>query len=101
MRLQSGASVAAFAAAVSAKSLADVCTLSNVKSALPSNGTLLGINLILSILIIWLIHHFYYKMLKDEQLSAFIWRRIAHLFYLQQLIVTAFGISCFITFGKV
>jgi hypothetical protein len=40
-------------------------------------------------------------MLKDEQLSAFIWRRIAHLFDLQQLIVTAFGISCFITFGKV
>ncbi|KAJ5532751.1 tannase [Penicillium frequentans] len=30
----------------SAKSLADVCTLSNVKSALPSNGTLLGINVI-------------------------------------------------------
>lgn len=46
MRLQSGASVAAFAAAVSANSLSDVCTLSNVKSALPSNGTLLGIELI-------------------------------------------------------
>ncbi|KAJ5631117.1 uncharacterized protein N7484_011217 [Penicillium longicatenatum] len=30
----------------SAKSLADVCTVSNVKSALPSNGTLLGINVI-------------------------------------------------------
>ncbi|KAJ5669789.1 Tannase [Penicillium macrosclerotiorum] len=46
MRLQSGAFVAAFAATASATSLADVCTLSNVKSALPSNGTLLGINLI-------------------------------------------------------
>ncbi|KAJ5659698.1 hypothetical protein N7507_006149 [Penicillium longicatenatum] len=30
----------------SAKSLADICTVSNVKSALPSNGTLLGINVI-------------------------------------------------------
>lgn len=45
MRLQSGVSVAAFAAAASARSLSDVCTLSNVKSALPANGTLLGINL--------------------------------------------------------
>ncbi|KAJ5711455.1 Tannase/feruloyl esterase [Penicillium malachiteum] len=33
-------------AAVSAKSLDDVCTLANVKAALPSNGTLLGINVI-------------------------------------------------------
>jgi tannase len=50
MRLQSYASatalVAAYAATTSATSLADICTLSNVKSALPSNGTLLGINLI-------------------------------------------------------
>jgi tannase len=46
MRLQSGATVAAFAAAASAKSLSDVCTLSNVKSALPSNNTLLGLALI-------------------------------------------------------
>ncbi|KAJ5755862.1 Tannase [Penicillium manginii] len=45
MRLQSGVSAAAFAAAASARSLSDVCTLSNVKSALPANGTLLGINL--------------------------------------------------------
>ncbi|KAJ6032217.1 hypothetical protein N7540_002949 [Penicillium herquei] len=34
------------AAVVSAKSLDDVCTLANVKAALPSNGTLLGINVI-------------------------------------------------------
>lgn len=46
MRLQTGTSVAAFAAAASAKSLTDVCTVANVKSALPANGTLLGINLI-------------------------------------------------------
>ncbi|KAJ5556686.1 Tannase/feruloyl esterase [Penicillium frequentans] len=42
-------SVAALVASstlASAKSLADVCTLFNVKSALPSNGTLLGINVI-------------------------------------------------------
>lgn len=45
MRLQSGISAAAFAAAASARSLSDVCTLSNVNSALPANGTLLGINL--------------------------------------------------------
>ncbi|KAJ5594967.1 uncharacterized protein N7459_001175 [Penicillium hispanicum] len=46
MRLQTGASIAAFAAAASAKSLTQVCTVANVKAALPSNGTLLGINLI-------------------------------------------------------
>lgn len=46
MRLQNGTLAVAFAAAASAKSLADVCTVANVKSALPSNGTLLGINLI-------------------------------------------------------
>ncbi|CRG86551.1 hypothetical protein PISL3812_03559 [Talaromyces islandicus] len=33
-------------AATAASSLADVCTVSNVQSALPSNGTLLGINLL-------------------------------------------------------
>jgi tannase len=41
----SGAAVA-LAAGANAASLADVCTVSNVQSALPSNGTLLGINLI-------------------------------------------------------
>ncbi|KAK5798125.1 hypothetical protein VI817_004416 [Penicillium citrinum] len=45
MRLQTGASAAAFAIAANAKSLSEVCTLSNVKSALPANGTILGINL--------------------------------------------------------
>ncbi|RMJ21812.1 Tannase and feruloyl esterase [Aspergillus sp. HF37] len=44
MRLQSRTSFAAFAAAASAASLSEVCTLSNVNAALPSNGTLLGIN---------------------------------------------------------
>ncbi|KAJ5649996.1 tannase and feruloyl esterase family protein [Penicillium longicatenatum] len=52
MRLLSNASVGTFVAAcavaANAESLADVCTLSNVKSVLPSNGTLLGINLITS-----------------------------------------------------
>ncbi|KAJ5830005.1 uncharacterized protein N7525_008258 [Penicillium rubens] len=46
MRLSWGASAAALAASASAASLADVCTVSNVQSALPSNGTLLGINMI-------------------------------------------------------
>ncbi|KAJ5317914.1 hypothetical protein PENANT_c004G10972 [Penicillium antarcticum] len=46
MRLSRGASVAALAVSASAASLSDVCTVSNVKSALPSNGTLLGIDLI-------------------------------------------------------
>jgi tannase len=32
--------------AANAKSIADLCTVSHIKSALPSNGTLLGINLI-------------------------------------------------------
>ncbi|KKY25018.1 putative tannase subunit [Phaeomoniella chlamydospora] len=40
------AAVAALTAAANADSLADVCTVSNVQSALPSNGTLLGINLL-------------------------------------------------------
>lgn len=50
MRFRSSASVGAFvvasAVATNATSLANICTLSNVKSVLPSNGTLLGINLI-------------------------------------------------------
>ncbi|KAJ5512313.1 hypothetical protein N7463_001865 [Penicillium fimorum] len=46
MRLSWGTSVVALAASASAASLADVCTVSNVRSALPSNGTLLGINMI-------------------------------------------------------
>lgn len=45
MRLQD-ASTVAFAAAASATSLADVCTVDNVKSALPSNGTILGLNVL-------------------------------------------------------
>ncbi|KAJ5181077.1 Tannase/feruloyl esterase [Penicillium cf. griseofulvum] len=46
MRLSWGASVASLAASASAASLADVCAVSNVQSALPSDGTLLGINMI-------------------------------------------------------
>ncbi|KAI3286489.1 hypothetical protein DTO002I6_8160 [Penicillium roqueforti] len=46
MRLWLAAIVAASAVAATAESLAEVCTSANVKSALPSNGTLLGINLI-------------------------------------------------------
>ena len=46
MRLQAGASVAALVGAANAKSLTDLCTVSYIKSALPSNGTLSGINLI-------------------------------------------------------
>ncbi|RAK75462.1 putative tannase [Aspergillus fijiensis CBS 313.89] len=43
----SRAAVAALAAATAnATSLSDLCTVSNVQSALPSNGTLLGINMI-------------------------------------------------------
>ena len=60
MRHSSGAAIAAaLAAAVNASpliaratngtSLADVCTVANVQAALPSNGTLLGINLIPSL----------------------------------------------------
>ncbi|KAJ5993615.1 Tannase [Penicillium sp. IBT 35674x] len=49
MRLQTGASAVAFAAAASATSLSDVCTVSNVKSALPSNGTILGVNVLPSL----------------------------------------------------
>lgn len=48
MRLQD-ASTVAFAATVSATSLAEVCTVDNVKSALPSNGTILGVNAIPSL----------------------------------------------------
>jgi tannase len=44
MRLLPRASFAAFGAAASAASFSEFCTLSNVKAALPSNGTLLGIN---------------------------------------------------------
>ncbi|KAL3481258.1 Tannase/feruloyl esterase [Aspergillus californicus] len=43
---QSHNALFALAASASAKSLADVCTTSNVKSALPSNGTLLGMDMI-------------------------------------------------------
>ncbi|KAK7733605.1 hypothetical protein SLS57_000620 [Botryosphaeria dothidea] len=48
MRQSSRAAAAALAAAssASAASLADLCTVSNIQSALPSNGTLLGINLL-------------------------------------------------------
>ncbi|GAQ45525.1 hypothetical protein AtubIFM55763_007891 [Aspergillus tubingensis] len=47
MRKSTRAVVAALAAATAqASSLSDLCTVSNVQSALPSNGTLLGINLI-------------------------------------------------------
>ena len=46
MRLQNGASVAALAVSANAKSLTDLCTVSHVKSSLPSDGTLSGINLI-------------------------------------------------------
>ncbi|KAJ5080801.1 Tannase [Penicillium angulare] len=45
MRFSAGAALAC-AALASAKSLDDLCTVSNVKAALPSNGTLLGIDLI-------------------------------------------------------
>lgn len=38
--------VAGLAARSSASSLADICTTSNIKAALPSNGTLLGIELV-------------------------------------------------------
>ncbi|CAL5869549.1 uncharacterized protein PFLUO_LOCUS3779 [Penicillium psychrofluorescens] len=48
MRLQKSA-FAAFAAAARATSLTDVCTVSNVKSALPSNSTILGINVLPSL----------------------------------------------------
>ncbi|TDZ32365.1 Tannase [Colletotrichum spinosum] len=42
----SKAAVRALAAAASSSSLADVCTVENVQKALPSNGTLLGIDLL-------------------------------------------------------
>ncbi|OTA85788.1 hypothetical protein M434DRAFT_82510 [Hypoxylon sp. CO27-5] len=40
------AALAALAASSNAASISDVCTVSNVQAALPSNGTLLGIDLI-------------------------------------------------------
>lgn len=40
------AAMAALASTTYAASLADICTVSNIRSILPSNGTLLGINLI-------------------------------------------------------
>lgn len=46
MRFSQGAAVAALATAANAKSLSDVCTVSNVRSALPANGTLLGMDMI-------------------------------------------------------
>ncbi|KAH6889425.1 Tannase/feruloyl esterase [Thelonectria olida] len=46
MRQSSAAAVAALAATASATSLSDLCTVSNVQAALPSNGTLLGIDMI-------------------------------------------------------
>lgn len=46
MRLHQRVAAAALAATANAASFADVCTVSNVKSALPSNGTLLGIDLL-------------------------------------------------------
>ncbi|KAJ5093768.1 Tannase/feruloyl esterase [Penicillium angulare] len=50
MRLQKGASTMALATAASAaSSLTDVCTVANVKSALPANGTILGVNVIPSL----------------------------------------------------
>ncbi|KAI5926452.1 Tannase/feruloyl esterase [Camillea tinctor] len=49
MRQQSHAAVAALAATAKAATLADVCTVSNVQAALPSNGTLLGIDLLPSV----------------------------------------------------
>lgn len=46
MRFSRGAAVAALATAANAKSLSDVCTVSNVRAALPANGTLLGMDMI-------------------------------------------------------
>ena len=46
MRLNKNAIVAAFAAGASATSLTKVCTVAHVNSVLPSNGTLLGINVL-------------------------------------------------------
>ncbi|BCR88832.1 putative tannase [Aspergillus chevalieri] len=46
MHFSRGAAVAALATAANAKSFADVCTVSNVLSALPANGTLLGMDII-------------------------------------------------------
>lgn len=46
MHFSRGAAVAALATAANAKSFSDVCTVSNVRSALPANGTLLGMDMI-------------------------------------------------------
>ena len=46
MRPRHGVTIAALAASGCAASLADVCTVSNVRSALPANGTLLGMDMI-------------------------------------------------------
>ncbi|KAF7540538.1 hypothetical protein G7Z17_g12165 [Cylindrodendrum hubeiense] len=46
MRQSSRAVVVALAASANAATLADVCKVSNVQSAMPSNGTLLGIDLL-------------------------------------------------------
>lgn len=46
MRRFSSLAASALAATVKAASLADVCTVANVQAALPTNGTLLGINLL-------------------------------------------------------
>ncbi|KAM0490558.1 hypothetical protein ACHAP8_011463 [Fusarium lateritium] len=46
MHLPSVSVVAALASTTVAKSLSELCTASNLKAALPSNGTLLGINMI-------------------------------------------------------
>lgn len=46
MRQSSAAAAAALAATAKAASLASLCTVSNVQSALPSNGTLLGIDML-------------------------------------------------------
>ncbi|OGM40206.1 tannase subunit [Aspergillus bombycis] len=46
MRQHSRMAVAALAAGANAASFTDVCTVSNVKAALPANGTLLGISMI-------------------------------------------------------
>jgi tannase len=46
MRQSTRAAVAALAATANAASLADVCTVSNVQAAIPSNGTLLGMDVL-------------------------------------------------------
>ncbi|TGO26703.1 hypothetical protein BPAE_0054g00110 [Botrytis paeoniae] len=48
MRQSSCTAIAALVATVNSASLSDVCTVSNVQASIPANGTLLGIDLILS-----------------------------------------------------